>query len=59
MYERWTKAILSDGGRVARYHCQLSGEPLIPGMIVGTSEDLLSTSEMEKVSSEPQIFRRF
>ncbi|PYI24861.1 amidase signature enzyme, partial [Aspergillus indologenus CBS 114.80] len=45
----WTKAILADGGQHCRYLCDIVGEPLIEGMVVGTEEDELSVEEREKV----------
>ncbi|PYH41191.1 putative acetamidase [Aspergillus saccharolyticus JOP 1030-1] len=45
----WTKAILADGGQHCRYLCDIVGEPLIEGMVVGTPEDELSVEEREKL----------
>lgn len=49
--DHWSKAIMSDGGDAARYHCSLSGEPLIEGMIIGTENDRLTIGEMDEVRS--------
>lgn len=49
----WTKAILADGGYHCRQLCDLVGEPLVEGMVVGTDEDLLSIEEREEVSKKP------
>jgi amidase len=45
---------MSDGGLGCKRLCDMSGEPLVEGMLVGTSEDLLSTEETHQVS-----FKRF
>lgn len=49
----WTKAILADGGYHCRQLCELVGEPLVEGMVVGTDDDLLSIEEREEVSPKP------
>lgn len=48
-YEIFEKAILSDGGAAAQKNRELSGEPLIEGMLVGTSKNLLTTAESHQV----------
>lgn len=45
----WTKATLADGGSLAKSYCDMSGEPLIQGLIVGSESDRLSIAEMEQV----------
>ena len=40
---------MSDGGMACRKMCDLSGEPLIKGMIVGTQENILTTSQLHEV----------
>ncbi|RAH56459.1 amidase signature enzyme [Aspergillus piperis CBS 112811] len=45
----WTKAILADGGQHCRYLCDIVGEPLIEGMVVGTEKDELTISEREEL----------
>lgn len=41
---------MSDGGEGCRKMCELSGEPLIKGMIVGTEKNILTTSQLHEVS---------
>lgn len=48
-WDLFSKAVLSDGGATAKRYCELSGEPLIQGMLVGTSADLLTTEESHQV----------
>lgn len=48
-YELWEKAILSDGGEGAKKKIEMTGEPLIEGMLVGTEKDVLTTSETHQV----------
>ena len=43
---------MSDGGEGCRKMCELSGEPLIKGMIVGTEKHILTTSQLHDVSLE-------
>jgi amidase len=49
-YELWEKAILSDGGEGCRKKIEMTGEPLVEGMLVGTEKDILTTSETHQVS---------
>lgn len=46
----WTKGVLADGGQHCKHLCDLVGEPLIEGMLVGTPNDQLSIPERELVS---------
>lgn len=46
---------MSDGGMGCRKMCELSGEPLIKGMIVGTDKHILTTSELHEVSPEEPV----
>jgi hypothetical protein len=52
-YALWEKAILSDGGEACRKLCEMSGEPLIEGMLVGTPKDILTTAETHQVQNSP------
>ena len=45
----WERAVKVDGGRKCRRFCELIGEPLIEGMVVGKSEDELTTVQREEV----------
>lgn len=48
-YELWEKAILSDGGEGCRRMIEMTGEPLIEGMLVGKEKNILTTSETHQV----------
>ncbi|RFU27849.1 hypothetical protein B7463_g8504, partial [Scytalidium lignicola] len=48
-YDLWEKAILSDGGAACQKLCDMSGEPLIEGMLVGTAKDLLTTAQTHQL----------
>lgn len=48
-YTLWEKAILSDGGEGCRRKIEMTGEPLVEGMLVGTPDHILSTSETHQV----------
>jgi amidase len=50
-YQLWEKAILSDGGEGCRRKIEMTGEPLIEGMLVGSEKDILTTSETHQVLS--------
>lgn len=41
---------MSDGGLGCKRLCDMSGEPLVEGMLVGTSADILDTEETHQVS---------
>lgn len=53
----WTKSVTADGGS----HCQnlttIIDEPLIAGMIVGTSSTLLSAEQRETLEEEKYAFQ--
>lgn len=49
-YDLWEKAILSDGGELCRKRIESTGEPLVEGMLVGTSEHILTTAETHQVN---------
>lgn len=48
-YALWEKAILSDGGEGCRKRTEMTGEPLIEGMLVGAQKNILTTSETHQV----------
>ena len=48
-YSLWAKAIFSDGGEGCRKKIEMTGEPLVEGMLVGTPEHILTTSETHQV----------
>jgi amidase len=50
-FELFEKAVLSDGGAAAKRMTDLSGEPLIEGMYIGTAANLLSTPQLHEVTS--------
>lgn len=45
----WNKAVKADGGSKCRSFCEIIGEPLIEGMVVGKSEDELTTAQRQAV----------
>ena len=53
----WTKAILADGGHHCKQLCDLVGEPLVEGMVVGSDKDLLSIPEREELEREKWSFQ--
>lgn len=48
-YQLWEKAILSDGGVACQKLCDMTGEPLIEGMLVGKAKDILTTEQTHQV----------
>jgi len=57
-WELWKKAILSDGGLGCQRLCDISGEPLIEGMLVGTSKDLLTTEETHQLLADIDDYKK-
>lgn len=55
-YELWEKAILSDGGEGCRKKIEMTGEPLVEGMLVGTEKDILTTSETHQLNADKYIY---
>ncbi|OQD76933.1 hypothetical protein PENDEC_c003G02780 [Penicillium decumbens] len=55
-YQLWEKAILSDGGEGARKKIEMTGEPLIEGMLVGTEKDILTTSETHQLNADKYMY---
>ncbi|KAI9040166.1 putative acetamidase [Aspergillus affinis] len=55
-YSLWLKAVLSDGGEGCRKKTELSGEPLIPGMLVGNETDLLTTSQTHQLHADKYAY---
>lgn len=51
-YNLWLKAVLADGGQRCEDLCQLVDEPLIPGMLVGKPEDILSVVERQELAEK-------
>ena len=45
----WVKGILADGGEHFQAYSNMSGEPIIEGMVVGTAKDKHSPAEREEV----------
>ncbi|PYH97800.1 amidase signature enzyme [Aspergillus ellipticus CBS 707.79] len=52
----WTKSILADGGQHCRHLCDIVGEPLIEGMVVGTDKDELTLLEREELEKTKQTY---
>ncbi|KAJ6114627.1 hypothetical protein N7486_000405 [Penicillium sp. IBT 16267x] len=50
-YKLWEKAILSDGGEGCRRMIEMTGEPLIEGMLVGKEHNILTTSETHQLNA--------
>ncbi|GLI76886.1 hypothetical protein PoHVEF18_005164 [Penicillium ochrochloron] len=55
-YQLWEKAILSDGGEGCRKKIEMTGEPLIEGMLVGTEKDILTTSETHQLNADKYLY---
>ncbi|OKL59169.1 hypothetical protein UA08_05808 [Talaromyces atroroseus] len=55
-YDIWEKAILADGGQGCQRLCDLSGEPLIEGMLVGKPENLLTTAQTHQLNSDKYAY---
>ncbi|KAI9661576.1 MAG: hypothetical protein M1821_008814 [Bathelium mastoideum] len=47
----WNKAVKADGGRKSRAYCELIGEPLIEGMVVGKPEDELTAIQRQEIGA--------
>ncbi|KAL9073411.1 MAG: hypothetical protein Q9157_004770 [Trypethelium eluteriae] len=45
----WETAVKADGGRKCRNYCDLIGEPLIEGMVVGTPQDELTVVQRQEL----------
>lgn len=57
-YQIWLKAILADGGAGCAKLCAAGSQPLIQGMLVGTSDDLMTPSELHELNHLKQEFQR-
>ncbi|KAF7714838.1 Uncharacterized protein PECH_000033 [Penicillium ucsense] len=55
-YQLWEKAILSDGGEGCRKKIEMTGEPLIEGMLVGTEKDILTTSQTHQLHADKYLY---
>jgi amidase len=51
-FDLWLKAVLADGGQRCADLCKLVDEPLIPGMLVGKAEDILSVPERQALAEK-------
>lgn len=49
---------MSDGGEACRKLCELSGEPLIEGMLVGRAHNIMNTSEMHQVCDPKHTYSK-
>ncbi|KAM5349637.1 hypothetical protein ACJ41O_006142 [Fusarium nematophilum] len=56
-YDLWKKAVMSDGGMGCKRLCDMSGEPLVEGMLVGTSADLLNTDQTHQLLSDIDAYK--
>lgn len=48
---------MSDGGMGCKRLCDMSGEPLVEGMLVGTAEDLLTTEETHRLTNDIDAYK--
>ncbi|KAJ5965481.1 Amidase [Penicillium waksmanii] len=55
-YSLWEKAIFSDGGEGCRRKIEMTGEPLVEGMLVGTPDHILSTSETHQLNADKYLY---
>jgi amidase len=51
-YAMWLKAVLADGGRDAEKMCRIGDEPLVPGMLTGTTETYLDADQRQSLGDE-------
>ena len=51
-FDLWLKAVLADGGQRCADLCKLVDEPLIPGMLVGKPEDILSVPARQALAEK-------
>ncbi|KAF4973999.1 hypothetical protein FZEAL_9067 [Fusarium zealandicum] len=51
-YDLWEKGIMSDGGSGCKRLCDMSGEPLLEGMLVGTPANILTTDETHQLLAD-------
>ena len=51
-FDLWLKAVLADGGQRCADLCKLVDEPLIPGMLVGKAEDILSVPARQALAEK-------
>ncbi|KAJ5114992.1 Amidase [Penicillium alfredii] len=58
-YALWEKAIFSDGGEACRKKTEMTGEPLIEGMLVGSPENTLTTSETHQLNADKYAYESF
>jgi amidase len=56
-YDLWLKAILSDGGAGCKRLCDMSGEPLIEGMLVGHESNLLTTEQEHQLMHDIDAYK--
>ncbi|KAJ3530704.1 hypothetical protein NM208_g9207 [Fusarium decemcellulare] len=56
-YDLWKKAVMSDGGLGCKRLCDMSGEPLVEGMLVGTSADLLNTEQTHQLQADIDAYK--
>ncbi|KAL3478998.1 putative acetamidase [Aspergillus californicus] len=54
----WTKSVLADGGHHCAQLCAIVDEPLIQGMLVGTTADELSIPEREKLEETKYTYQQ-
>jgi amidase len=57
-FDLWLKAVLADGGQRCADLCKLVDEPLIPGMLVGQQEDILSVPQRQALAEKIWDYQR-
>ena len=57
-YALWLECVLADGGEDARSLCDLAGEPLVEGMLVGLPEHTKTTKERRELEDKKTAFQR-
>ena len=48
---------MSDGGAGCKRLCDMSGEPLVEGMLVGQAEDLLTTEQTHQLTADIDTYK--
>ncbi len=57
-YAQWLTGVLADGGSDARALCELAGEPLVEGMLVGLPHQALNVSQRRELEDKKTAFQR-
>lgn len=57
-YALWLKAVLADGGEDCRKLCELAGEPLVEGMLVGLPEHTLTVTQRRELEDKKTEYQK-